>query len=350
MKKLFSYLIITILIACNVVEKPVVTHQNTIADYKLVSDIKWASPKGFDLSMDIYTPNKGKANYPVIVMFHGGGWLINNKSIMDQSAAYLATHGNYVVCNVNYRLLGDINNSVKMNEIIEDAFGAVLWVKNHIDEYKGDPKNIIVTGDSAGGHLAAVTVLQGQQLSSTSFDETAQGFRPTWLPKNKTAEDIAKENALAVQAAIISYGAFDIYQYALSGSFESSNNIFWELGKAKPRGIFGKEINVNDHPAFYKKVSPNYHIPPANEKLLPPMLFTVGEKDNVTTPVSIKAFMEKLKNAGHNNMEYWEHKGRPHAFLDSGSNEFLGIQFERDAPPALDKMITYLDRIFYNKK
>jgi acetyl esterase len=116
-------------------------------------DILWASPKGFNLTMDIYTPTTGKASYPVIIMFHGGGWLINNKNIMTQSAAYLATNGEYVVCNVNYRLLGDLNNTVKMNEIVEDAFGAVLWVKDNISTYKGDATKIIVTGDSAGGQL-----------------------------------------------------------------------------------------------------------------------------------------------------------------------------------------------------
>ena len=103
----------------------------------LTENVLWASPKGFDLTMDIYTPNTDKSDYPVIIMFHGGGWLINDNSIMQQSAEYLATNGEYVVCNVNYRLLGDLNNTVTINEIVEDAFGAVLWVKEHIKKYKG---------------------------------------------------------------------------------------------------------------------------------------------------------------------------------------------------------------------
>jgi hypothetical protein len=45
--------------------------------------------------------------------------------------------------------------------------------------------------------------------------------------------------------------------------------------------------------------------------------------------------------------EYWEYAGRPHAFLDSGTNEFLGINFEKDAPEALDYMIKFLDKVFY---
>ena len=107
--------------------------QNNDPDrYTLVEDVLWASPAGFDLTMDIYTPKSGKDSYPVVVMFHGGGWMINDKSIMDQASAYLATHGEYVICNVDYRLLVDNDNSVTMNQIVDDVFGAVLWVKDHI--------------------------------------------------------------------------------------------------------------------------------------------------------------------------------------------------------------------------
>ena len=57
--------------------------------------------------MDIYVPDSGKKSYPVVVIYHGGGWLINNNSIMNSMAEYLASKGEFVVANVNYRLLGD---------------------------------------------------------------------------------------------------------------------------------------------------------------------------------------------------------------------------------------------------
>lgn len=308
-------------------------------------DVLWASPKGFNLTMDIYTPNTGKKSYPVIVIFHGGGWLINNKSIMKQSAEYLATHGEYVVCNVNYRLLGDLGNTVTINEIVEDAFGAVLWVKSNIKKYKGNAKKVIVTGDSAGGHLAMMVAGQGHQLSSQGFDGEVLGFNPTWLPQGKTAEDVVKANGLRVQAAILSYGAFDIYTAAKSG-FEKPN-FFWQLGNAEARGMLGNNYNYTENPKRYQKVSPIYNIENATERRLPPLLFTVGSEDKTTTPVSIEAYIEKLETAGHTNIQYWIHEGRPHAFLDSGSNEFLKIKFEEDAPPALEVMLNFLNTIFY---
>lgn len=314
--------------------------------YSVEKDIVWASPQGFDLAMDIYTPKTGKRAYPVIVMFHGGGWLLNNKSIMNEAAEYLATHGDYVVANVDYRLLVDQQNTVTMNQIIEDAFGAVLWVKSNIDQYKGDPDKVIVTGDSAGGHLASSVLMMSDQLSSKGFSNGTDGFNPTWLPEGKSAEDIVRENGLNIQAAMISYGAFDIYA-AAKGNFEQPGNMFWTMANAQPRGIFGPDISVTTHPEYYQKVSPVYNIPAASDRNLPPMLFTVGEKDTLTTPESIKSFIKKLQSAGHTGLIYWEYPGKPHAFLDSGKNDFLHTSFQNDAPKALDVMITFLNAIFY---
>ena len=138
--------------------------------------------------MEIYTPDSKKGTYPVIVIFHGGERLINDKSIMEQAAAYIATNANYVVCNVNYRLLSDKQNSVHLHEIVNDAFGAVLWVKENISEYAGDSSRIIVTGDSAGAHLSAMIINMGDQLSSEPFSLSSPRFTPSYLPPGRTAE------------------------------------------------------------------------------------------------------------------------------------------------------------------
>lgn len=326
-------------------ETPELLANNNPEKYTLAKDVLWASPDGFDLTMDIYTPKSGKASYPVVVMFHGGGWLINNKSIMDQSAAYLATNSAYVVCNVNYRLLGDEDNTVTLDEIVGDAFGAVLWVKDHIVNYGGDGARIAVTGDSAGGHLAAMVVNMGNRLGSHPFSEQSPLFTPAYLPPGKTAEQVVLERGLDVQAAILSYGAFDMYQGALEG-FEGIMNPFWLASGSIARGIFGDGFTADDNPELYQAVSPLYHIPDSSERQLPPQLLTVGSEDSLVTPASVEAYANLLRSAGHS-AEYWVHEGRPHAFLDSGSNMMLGTSFEADAPAALDVMISFLDGVFY---
>ena len=95
MKQVSSFVVFMFLLSCS--EVPELKQNNNVENYTLERDIRWASPGGFDLTMDIYTPTSGKTSYPVVVMFHGGGFLLNDKSIMDQSAAYLATNSEYVI-------------------------------------------------------------------------------------------------------------------------------------------------------------------------------------------------------------------------------------------------------------
>ncbi len=312
--------------------------------YSLSKDVQWASPEGFDLTMDIYTPKTGRASYPVLIIFHGGGWLINDKSIMDQTARYLATNSEFVICNVNYRLLVDNANSVKLNQIVNDVFGSVLWVKEHIGDYKGDKSQISVTGDSAGGHLAAMIVNSGNRLSSASYTESLTFF-PTYLPVGITPEEVALNDGLAVQAAILSYASLDVYQFGVE-SFESWKNPFWLFGGSLPRGIFGDGYNAKSNPDLYKAISPLYSIPDASTRNLPPQLVITGSEDKLIKPSLSREYHAKLKQAGQPT-KFWLHKGRGHGYLDSGSSLVLGTKFERDAPEALDVMIDFLNRIFY---
>lgn len=312
--------------------------------YTLEEDVVWATVEERELTLDIYQPTSNRVAYPVVIIFHGGGWLINDKSIMDDMAEYLATHGEFVVVNVDYRLLPDAGNTVTMNEIVEDAFGAVLWVKDHIIAYRGNPWQVVVTGDSAGGHLASMVVLAGRRLESDGFGGPTLGFKPTYLPEGETAEQVAARDGLAVQAAVISYGAFDLLEACQNG-FEEPQNFFWSMAQAQPRGIFGDSINLLDHPSYYQAVSPVFQIPSAQEHALPPMLFTVGENDNLTPPASVEAFVAALRDAGHEELRYWLHEGRPHAFMDSGKNDFLGINFQEDAVPALKVIIDFLNEV-----
>jgi acetyl esterase/lipase len=331
------------LVACS--DRPELLGNNDPAQYTLVRDVIWASPGGKDLTMDIYTPKAGAVASPVLVMFHGGGWLINDKSIMDQAAAYLATHGRYVICNVNYRLLSDNDNTVTLQQSVEDAFGAVVWVKNHIRRYGGDGEEIAVTGDSAGGHLSAMVVNLGEKLVSNEPAGAPIVFTPSYLSAGQSAEDLARDGGISVQAAILNYGAFDIYQSSVDG-FESLGNIFWLMSGSLPRGMVGDGINVADNPERYRALSPIYNIPQSATRKLPPQLLTVGSEDTLVTPAAVKTYAAKLEAAGQA-VEYWEYARRQHAYLDSGSNLVLGTAFEIDAPPALDVMLRFLDSVFY---
>jgi len=307
-------------------------------------DIQWAEAKGFKLTTDIYVPEQKKKNLPVLIIFHGGGWLLNSKSIMSDMANYMAANADLIVVNMNYRLLGDNNNTTTLNEMVEDALGSVLWVKDNIKQYGGNPQKIAVTGDSAGGQLAAMVMLAGRKLESDGFAGEGLGFKPTYLPANKTAEQVAKKDGARVQAGVLSYAAYDLLA-AGKGSFEAPNNKFWEWAKAKPRGIFGADISAENHPNFYKAVSPIYSVPDSKKHKLPPQFVYVGSKDGLTPPDVATRYVDLLKQAGQP-VEFKIYEGKGHGFLDSGCNEYNHGCFKELATPALDDVIVFLNKTF----
>ncbi len=339
--KRFLYLLQVILLTSALSPAPPAATAGTLHDYTVVKNIEWAKVVNKSLTMDIYTPATGKSSYPVLIIYHGGGWLINTNAIMDSMAIYMVRHAEIVVCNVNFRLLGDLGNTVTMNQIIEDALGAVAWIREHIGAYQGDAASLIVTGDSSGGHMAAMVLLASDNLESDGFKGTTMGFCPTYLPPGKSAEELAASHGLAVQGAILSYGAFDIYAACKTG-METSANIFWGLAGKSARKIFGLSYSYLQNADMYKAVSPIYIIPQASQRVLPPQLCLVGSKDTTTPPASVKAYVDASVQAGQS-IECWVYADKPHAFLDSTPNTFLGTQFTRDAPPALEHMIAWLD-------
>lgn len=327
----------------------VLTAQETITEgYEVKSDVVWATPDNTELHMDIYSPEETSESLPVLIIYHGGGWLINNKSIMGEMSQFIASSGRYVVCNVDYRLLTANNNTTGMNEIVEDALGAVLWVKEHIGSYGGDPGKIAVTGDSAGGHLAAMVLNARETVGDCGLSSGDLCLKPSYIPEGIESEQIRNSDMLEVQAAILSYPAVDIYA-ACKGNgpgtgFESASNFFWQMGNGKARGIFGDSIDVENNPVVYQKVSPMYTIP--EDRALPPVFLHVGEKDNTTPPVSVKAYADALQEKG-TPVEYKVYPGKPHAYLDSGSNEYLQTSFEKDAIEPIKDIIAFLDGVFY---
>ena len=69
----------------------------------------------------------------------------------------------------------------------------------------------------------------------------------------------------------------------------------------------------------------------------------VGTKDRLLT--AAQQYVKALKGAGQS-VEYWESEGRPHGFLDRGSNPKAGTSFVKDGAPAVDRMIAFLNKSF----
>lgn len=318
--------------------------ESAVHPIKHYRDILWASPKGFDLTLDIAVPESGAKIKPVLVIFHGGGWLLNNKSIMTDLADAIASRTDVITVNANYRLLPDLDNTTTVNELIEDAMGAVLWVKQNIKRYGGDPKKIALTGDSAGGHLALMVTLAGRNLSSHGFAKKPLGFKPSYLPKGRSAEAVARTDGLKVQAAILSYAALGLVEAAQNG-FEAEGNMFWKFANAKPRGLFGNKINVKDNLDYYQAVSSDQYIAAAKDYTLPPLFFFVGENDPIIKPERTRAYVDNLNHLGQS-AEFKVYPGKAHGFLDSGCNDYNHGCFKELSEPAVTDMISFLNKVF----
>lgn len=98
----------------------------------------------------IYTPKGVTANAPVIVYYHGGGWVIANPEVYEYSTIALARNTGAVVVSVEYRKAPEL----KFPTAHEDSYAAYKWVKEHAAEIKGNPDKVAVAGESAGGNMA----------------------------------------------------------------------------------------------------------------------------------------------------------------------------------------------------
>ena len=121
-----------------------------------VSHDQIPGPAG-DLPVRIYAPASDSA-LPVIVYFHGGGWVICDLDTHDDVCRRLANACGCLVMSVDYRLAPEH----KFPAAADDAYAAVVWMAEHADEIGGDASRMAVAGDSAGGNLAAAVSLMAR--------------------------------------------------------------------------------------------------------------------------------------------------------------------------------------------
>ncbi|MDQ3082507.1 MAG: alpha/beta hydrolase [Gemmatimonadota bacterium] len=110
------------------------------------------------LPVRIYTPKSGNGPFPVVVYYHGGGWVIADKEVYDGGARGLSKLANAVVVSVDYRR-GPEN---KFPAAHDDAYATYEWALANAASIKGDPKKVALAGESAGGGLAVATAIMAR--------------------------------------------------------------------------------------------------------------------------------------------------------------------------------------------
>src|SRR4051812_13142824 len=114
------------------------------------------APAG-EIPVRIYRP-EGSGPFPVLVYYHGGGWVIGSLDSVDSTCRMLCNRAQCVVVSVDYRLAPEH----KFPAAADDCYAATKWVANHAAELNADPDRLAVGGDSAGGNLAAVMTLMAR--------------------------------------------------------------------------------------------------------------------------------------------------------------------------------------------
>jgi acetyl esterase len=112
---------------------------------------------GDRITLRIYRPSS-EANLPLVVYFHGGGWVQGSLDTHDNTCQRLAKQNNAVVVSVDYRLAPEYPFPVPG----EDCYTATVWAVEHAGSFGANPAQLIVIGDSAGGNMAAIVSLMAR--------------------------------------------------------------------------------------------------------------------------------------------------------------------------------------------
>jgi acetyl esterase len=257
-------------------------------------NVVYAKPGVKPLKYDVFTP-KGAKNLPCIVIIHGGGWTANDEDVMRGLARELTKGGQFVAVSIDYRWAGKADGDATSNtmaNLIEDVYGAVAHIMEHAKAYGIDSTRIGLTGDSAGGHLSAAASLMVDRIGDGGFGKTPGvfEFKPTYLPKDKSIQQVKAEMLTAIKAAAPSYGVF-------GGSFLNH---------------YSDDPAAND--SWKAAIAPINHIPKASVRAVPQYL-TRGTADSLINDAGVKEFVDALVKAGQR-VEYVQVGGAGHAFFD----------------------------------
>jgi len=214
---------------------------DVLQNYRVVPNITYAVTNNYECKLDVYARRTVEVVTPTVISIHGGGWVGGTKEGAQLTLLPYLEMG-FSVVNVEYRLA----RVSLAPAAVEDCRLALRWVFKNAKAYGFDTTRIIVTGGSAGGHLALMT---GMLDSSALFDATRE-----WDQTNTT---------LRVAAIINWYGITDVNDI-LAGPNRQNYAVSWLGSQA-------------DRDGLARRVSPLTYV----RQGLPPILTIHGDQDEL---------------------------------------------------------------------
>jgi acetyl esterase len=126
-------------------------------------DHTMAGPHG-DIPLRIYTP-QGSGPFPVLVFYHGGGWVVGNLDSADMFCRLMTNAAGCVVVSVNYHHAPEH----KFPMAADDAYAGAVWAAQNAATFNGDATRLAVSGSSAGGNLAAVVAQMARDTGTPAI-------------------------------------------------------------------------------------------------------------------------------------------------------------------------------------
>jgi len=232
---------------------PSIFASQTQVAYRVIPNLTYFTANNYDAKLDMYQARGQNAPQATVIYIHGGGWTGGSKETNVLNLLPYFEMG-WNVVNVEYRLA----RVSLAPAAVEDCLCALRWVIHNAKEYNIDISRIVVTGNSAGGHLALTT---GMIPASAGLDRQCPG-----------------PEELKVAAIVNWYGITDVADL-LEGANRKVYAVTW-LGSMENR----KEIAA--------RVSPLSYVRPG----LPPVLSIQGDSDPTvpyTHSVRLHAALEK---------------------------------------------------------
>ncbi|CAH2084443.1 unnamed protein product [Euphydryas editha] len=199
------------------------------------------------LYLNVYSPNIAPSQpFPVMVFIHGGGFVSGSGNDNAYGPQYLVRK-DVVLVTLNYRLeiLGFLSldtEDIPGNAGMKDQVAALRWIKNNIRKFGGDPDNITIFGESAGG--ASVSFHLVSPMSKGLFKRaiTQSGTLTSWWPNTFRARDRAL--LLAKQLGCNSTDDKEIAEFFRAQPIENLVNkripvSYWQAGKETPNVYYG---------------------------------------------------------------------------------------------------------------
>jgi len=221
--------------------------------YSVIPNLTYQRAGGVDLKLDVYRPRDVEGPNPTLMYIHGGGW--TNGSKEGSSLTFLPyLEMGWTVVNVAYRL-ADVAHAPAA---VEDTRCALRWIYRNAEQYGFDKENIVVTGNSAGGHLALTT---GMLTAEVGMERQCPGdrMRSTWNIGPRNTE------ILEVAAIVNWYGISNVTDLLNSGPGTSGNFTEAWIGSSPNRV------------ATAARVSPVNHV----RDDLPPIISIHGDEDSI---------------------------------------------------------------------